>query len=218
MSFAFTGKYLTEAERNIAKYPSGRQQSAILALLFLAQEQNHANGHYVTEAAMHHIADRLAMPFIRVMEVATFFSQINLSPVGNYHIQLCGTTPCMLCGAEEIKAAICGKLGIIEGETSQDGKFTLTEVECLGACSNAPMVQINDDFYEDLTPSLMVDILDRLTKGEVVKPGPQQGRSVSEPAKNRKTLLAMAGSVANGAVTPKPKAARKKTDNAGDEA
>lgn len=187
-TFEFTGEFLKEAERNVAKYPDGRQQSAVLALLFLAQEQNHADGHYVTDAAMRKIAEMLDMPYIRVMEVATFFTQINLAPVGDFHIQLCGTTPCMLRGAEDIKAAIEDKLGIHHGQTTKDKKFTLTEVECLGACCNAPMVQINDDFYEDLTPEIMTDIIDRLAKGETVTPGPQNGRSCSEPEGGPQTL------------------------------
>lgn len=188
-TFEFTGDFLKEAERNIAKYPQGRQQSAVLALLFLAQEQNHADGHYVTEAAMRKISEMLDMPYIRVMEVASFFTQVNIEPVGEFHIQLCGTTPCMLRGAEEIRGAIESKLNIHSGQTTEDKKFTLTEVECLGACCNAPMVQINDDYYEDLTPAIMVDIIDRLAKGEAVAPGPQNGRSCSEPEGGPQTLL-----------------------------
>lgn len=187
-SFEFTGRHLDEVQRNIAKYPDGRQQSAVLALLFEAQEQNHANGHYVTEAALRKIAEILDMPYIRVVEVATFFTQINLEPVGEFHIQLCGTTPCMLRGAEEIRGAIEQKLGIHAGETTADRKFTLTEVECLGACCNAPMVQINDDYFEDLTPEIMTDILGRLARGEAVTPGPQNGRHGSEPLGGPQTL------------------------------
>ncbi len=180
-SFEFTGDFLKEAERNIAKYPQDRPQSAVLALLFLAQQQRHDQGHYVDAAAMRKISDMLDMPYIRVMEVASFFTQINLEPVGEFHIQLCGTTPCMLRGAEDIRAAIEGKLGIHAGQTTGDRKFTLTEVECLGACCNAPMVQINDDYFEDLTPDIMTDLIDRLARGEAVTPGPQNGRSCSEP-------------------------------------
>ena len=187
-TFEFEGEYLAEVKRNIAKYPDGRQQSAVLACLFAAQEQNHVNGHYVTEAAMRRIAEMLDMPYIRVMEVATFFTMINLKPVGEFHIQLCGTTPCMLRGSEELKQAITDHLGIGDHETTEDGKFTLTEVECLGACCNAPMVQINDDYYEDLTPNALADILDRLKAGEAVTPGPQNGRSCSEPLGGPKTL------------------------------
>lgn len=189
--FRFTGEHLREAKRNIAKYPGARRQSAVLALLFLAQEQHHADGHYVTPAALETIADMLDMPLIRVMEVATFFSQINLQPVGEFHIQLCGTTPCMLCGAEELKAAIAEKLSIRPGMTTTDGKFTLSEVECLGACCNAPMVQINDDYYEDLTPTIMGDLIDRLARGERPEPGPQNGRRCSEPVGGPLTLTTL---------------------------
>ena len=192
-TFSFTGEFAREAERNIAKYPKGRESSAVLALLFLAQQQNtseHKNsGQYVTRAAMEHIAERLNMPFMRVMEVASFFTQINLSPVGKYHIQLCGTTPCMLRGSEKLKETILKKLGLSVGETTSDQLFTLSEVECLGACCNAPMVQINDDYYEDLTPDVLEDLIDKLAAGKKVTPGPQQGRKVSEPASGRKTLL-----------------------------
>ncbi len=188
-SFEFTGKHLEEVNRNIAKYPADRKQSAVLACLFAAQEQNHEGGHYVTPAAIAHISEILDMPYIRVMEVASFFTQINLNPVGAFHIQLCGTTPCMLRGAEDLSAAVTEKFGIHHGETTEDGKFTLLEVECLGACCNAPMVQINDDFYEDLTPESLIDIMERLAKGEQVPPGPQNGRSCSEPLGGPQTLL-----------------------------
>ena len=192
-AFSFTGEFAREAERNIAKYPKGRESSAVLALLFLAQQQNtseHKNsGQYVTRAAMEHIAERLNMPFMRVMEVASFFTQINLSPVGKYHIQLCGTTPCMLRGSEKLKETILKKLGLSVGETTDDQLFTLSEVECLGACCNAPMMQINDDYYEDLTPDVLEELIDKLAAGKKVTPGPQQGRKVSEPASGRKTLL-----------------------------
>ncbi|WP_259779726.1 NADH-quinone oxidoreductase subunit NuoE [Aestuariispira ectoiniformans] len=180
-TFEFEGEYLAEVERAIAKYPEGREQSAVLAMLDQAQRQNHANGHYVTDAAIDTISRMLSMPRIRVLEVATFFTMINLEPVGEYHLQLCGTTPCMLRGAKDLRAAIEKHLDIENGETTADKKFTLTEVECLGACCNAPMVQINDDFFEDLTPEIMVEILDKLAKGEDVTPGPQNGRHCSEP-------------------------------------
>ncbi|MEQ8449917.1 MAG: NADH-quinone oxidoreductase subunit NuoE [Nitratireductor sp.] len=180
-TFEFDGKFLAEAERNIAKYPHERRQSAVLALLFLAQEQNHENGRYVTEAMMRKIAEMLGMPYIRVMEVATFFTQINLAPVGTFHIQLCGTTPCMLRGAVALREGVEAHLGIKTGGTTDDGMFTLTEVECLGACCNAPMVQINDDYYEDLTVESLTEILDALKRGERPTPGSQIGRRCSEP-------------------------------------
>lgn len=186
--FEFEGKFLAEAERNIAKYPHERRQSAVLALLFLAQEQNHANGHYVTEAAMRKIAQMLGMPYIRVMEVATFFTQINLKPIGAFHIQLCGTTPCMLRGAEDLRKAVEDHLGVANGGTTDDRTFTLTEVECLGACCNAPMVQINDDYYEDLTPESLIAVLEALARGETPTPGSQIGRRCSEPEGGPLTL------------------------------
>lgn len=186
-TFEFEGKYKAEAERNIAKYPHDRRQSAILALLFLAQEQRAEKagpgngGRWVDETAMRAVAEMLGMPYIRVMEVATFFTQINLAPVGDHHIQLCGTTPCMLRGSEHLRAAVEKHLGIHTGETTEDGKFTLSEVECLGACSNAPMVQINDDYYEDLSEESLLAIIDKLAKGEKPVPGSQIGRRCSEP-------------------------------------
>jgi len=186
--FAFEGEFLKEAERNIAKYPEDRKQSAVLALLFLAQEQNHEGGHYVTGDAIETISEMLDMPYIRVMEVATFFTMVNLTPVGKFHIQLCGTTPCMLRGSEDISAAITEKYGIHSGETTDDGVFTLLEVECLGACCNAPMVQINDDFYEDLTPESIINVLEGLKNGTPVKVGSQIGRVTSEPATGPTTL------------------------------
>ncbi len=180
-SFEFTGEFLAEAKRNIAKYPKGKEASAVLALLFLAQEQNHENGHYVTEEALDKIAEMLNMPLLRVVEVASFFTMINLKPVGKFHIQLCGTTPCMLRGAKELRSTCEKFIGAKNGETDKDGIFTLTEVECLGACCNAPMVQINDDYYEDLTPESLQKILQDLKDGKSVKAGSAIGRSCSEP-------------------------------------
>lgn len=193
-SFAFEGRFLEEAERNIAKFPPERKQSAVLALLFLAQEQNHDNGHYVTEAAMRAIAAMLEMPYIRVYEVATFFTMVNLQPVGKFHIQLCGTTPCMLRGAYDLMDAVSEKFGIGHGETTEDGLFTLTEVECLGACCNAPMVQINDDYFEDLTPELLINVLETLKGGGTPKVGSQTGRHTSEPEGGLTTLVKVHGS------------------------
>ncbi|MTI09347.1 complex I 24 kDa subunit family protein [Curvivirga aplysinae] len=180
-TFEFQGEFLAEVERAIAKYPEGRKQSAVLTCLDQAQRQLHDHGHYVTEAAFEGISKLLEMPLIRVKEVASFFTMINTVPVGNHHIQLCGTTPCMLRGAKELRKAVEKHLGIENGETTVDGEFTLTEVECLGACSNAPMVQINDDFFEDLTEESLLTILDALKAGEPVKIGPQNGRRCSEP-------------------------------------
>ena len=166
--------------RAIAKYPEGREASAVLALLELAQREND-DGHYVTADAITAISETLNMMPIRIYEVASFFTMINLQPVGKYHLQLCGTTPCMLCGAKDIKQAICDKLKINHGETTENGMFTLTEVECLGACVNAPIVQINDDYYEDLSVEKMSEILDELQKGNIPEAGSMTGRLNSAP-------------------------------------
>ena len=155
----------------IAKYPPGRQASAVLALLWRAQKQN---DYWLPRPAIEMVARMLDLPSIRVLEVATFYSMFNLAPVGRYHVQLCGTTPCMLCGAEEIKEVWRQRIG----ERPCDGRrrFSWVEVECLGACCNAPMVQINDDYYEDLTPENFAKLLDDLAAGRPVKTGSQTGR------------------------------------------
>ncbi len=175
--FVFTAENLVLAKKHIAKYPEGRQASAVLPLLDLAQRQHN---NWVPMAALDYIAQMLDMPSIHVFEVVTFYSMFNLAPVGKYHIQLCGTTPCWLRGADEIKTACKTKLGINLGETTEDGVFSLCEVECLGACANAPMVQINDDFYEDLNAHIMTKILDDLANGKEVHKGSQTGRKSSE--------------------------------------
>lgn len=177
--FTYIEPYLSEVNRAIAKYPDDRKQSAVLACLDQAQRQNEQN--YVTQSAIRHISELLDMPEIRILEVASFFTMINLQPVGRYHIQLCGTTPCMLRGAEDLRHACESHLGIKNGQTTADGMFTLTEVECLGACCNAPMVQINDDYYEDLTCESLVKLCDDLKSGIDVKVGSQIGRVCSEP-------------------------------------
>ena len=176
--FEFKGEYLGRVQKAMSKYPHERRQSAVLALLDLAQRQD---GSVLPAGAVETVADMLGMPVIRVMEVATFFTMINLTPVGKFHLQMCGTTPCMLGGADEVLEATERHLGIRRGGTTADGMFTISVVECLGACCNAPMVQINDDYYEDLTPESFVSILDRLKAGETVTPGSQIGRRTSEP-------------------------------------
>ena len=183
-SFAFTPENLAEARAAIAKYPAGRQQSAVMPLLYIVQRQVG----WVPVAAMDVVADMLEMPRVGVYEVATFYTMYNLEPVGEYLIQVCTTTPCMLRDSDGIVEACKKHLGIDWEETTADGKFTLKEVECLGACANAPMVQINDDFFEDLTPQTMVGLLDALRRGEPVKPGPQNGRHTSEPEGGPTTL------------------------------
>ncbi len=177
-SFVFTKENKVKAESHIAKYPQGRQASAVLPLLDLAQRQS---GGWLPQAAIESVADLLSMPVIRVFEVASFYTMFNLKPVGKYHLQLCGTTPCWLRGAGELKERCETLLGIKEGEVTPDGTFSLVEVECLGACVNAPMVQINDDFYEDLTPDLFEKVLDDLAKGRDCHPGSQISRQASAP-------------------------------------
>ena len=176
-SFEFTEENLRLAHQHIAKYPSGRQASAVLPLLELAQRQNN---NWVPMAAVDYIAKTLEMPPMHVFEVLTFYTMFNLSPVGKYHVQLCGTTPCWLRGADDIKQLCKKKLDIDLGQTTKDGLFSLIEVECLGACANAPTIQINDDFYEDLDLASMEKILDDLSEGKTVKKGSQIGRISSE--------------------------------------
>jgi len=184
-SFAFTPENQAWAEKEITKYPKGRQASAILALLWRAQAQN---AYWLPRPAIEKVAEMLDMPLIRALEVATFYSMFNLEPVGRHHVQLCGTTPCMLAGAEDIKAVCQSKIGD-ERHVTADGKFSWIEVECLGACCNAPMVQINDDYYEDLTPANFSKLLDDLGAGRSVKVGSQTGRVSSEPPGGKLTSL-----------------------------
>jgi len=188
--FEFTPENMEKARTAMAKYPEGRQQSAVLALLDLAQRQNE-DGHYVTEAAVDTISQMLDMPRIRVVEVATFFTMINLEPVGKYLLQCCTTTPCWLRGSDGVVEAVREHLGIGNGETTEDGLFTLMEVECLGACVNAPVVQVNDDYYEDLDGESIVKILDALKRGETPPRGSQIGRQNSAPVGGPKVLADM---------------------------
>lgn len=177
--FEFTKENCKKADQSIAKYPSGRQASAVIDLLYLAQEQNN---NWLSKDALDYVADYLEMPRIRVYEVASFYTMFNLSPVGKFHLQVCGTTPCLLRGADQIIKSCEKKLGIKKGETSSDGLFTLSEVECLGACANAPMMQINNkEFYEDLTLENTEKLLDDLASGKKVKTGSQIGRICSSP-------------------------------------
>ena len=188
--FEFTPENLEKAKAAMAKYPAGRQQSAVLALLDLAQRQNE-EGHCVTPSAIEAIAELLDMPRIRVMEVATFFTMVNLKPVGKHLLQCCTTTPCWLRGSGPVFEAIEKHLGIHNGETTGDGLFTLMEVECLGACVNAPVVQINDDYYEDLDAATIVNILDAFRRGEKPARGSQKGRQNSAPTGGPKALANM---------------------------
>ena len=184
-TFAFTPENRDKADAVIAKYPAGCQASAVLPLLDLAQRQN---GGWIPRAAMEHVAELLDMASIRVYEVATFYTMLNLEPVGRHHVQLCRTTPCWLRGSDALRDACRDELGIGLGETTEDGLFTVTEVECLGACVNAPMVQIDDHFYEDLDPARMKDILRAFKAGDPPTPGSQTGRHTSAPASGPTTL------------------------------
>ncbi|HRK94993.1 MAG TPA: NADH-quinone oxidoreductase subunit NuoE [Rhodospirillales bacterium] len=183
--FSFSEENVAEARRLIAKYPEGRQQSAVMGLLYLAQKQN--NG-WLSQPALEHIAQFLGMPVIRVAEVATFYTMYNLQPMGRHHVQVCTNLSCWLRGSDEIMDACRDALGIEIGGTTEDGGFTLSEVECLCACVNAPIVQIDDDFYEDLTPESIRTILAELRAGRAPKTGSHIGRTSSEPVGGLTTL------------------------------
>jgi NADH-quinone oxidoreductase subunit E len=183
-SFAFTPENLEWAKARIAKYPPGRQWSAVIPLLWRAQEQS---GGWLPQKAIEAVAEMLGMAKIRVLEVATFYTMFNLSPVGRFHVQFCGTTPCMLRGADALKKVLHQMIGH-ENEVTADGTFSWTEVECLGACVNAPMVQINADYYEDLTPESLTRILNDLAAGRTPKSGPQVDRHLSAPIGGENTL------------------------------
>ncbi|HWT12125.1 MAG TPA: NADH-quinone oxidoreductase subunit NuoE [Allosphingosinicella sp.] len=192
--FAFAPDNEAQARTIVGRYPPGRQHSAIIPLLDLAQRQVGAETGtqgWLPIPVIEHVADCLGMPHIRAYEVATFYTMFNLAPVGRYHVQVCGTTPCMLRGSDDLFAA-CRARGLKKGGTTEDGLFTLNEVECLGACANAPMVQINDDNYEDLTFASMTAILDALARGEAPAPGPQVERQTSCPEGGPTTLVEMA--------------------------
>jgi NADH-quinone oxidoreductase E subunit len=191
-SFAFSAENQATAETAIAKYPPGRQASAVLALLDLAQRQS---GGWLPRAAMDEVARILDMAPIRVYEVATFYTMFNMAPVGRHHIQLCRTTPCWLRGSDALRDTCERKLGIGLKQRTADGMFSLVEVECLGGCVNAPVVQINDDFYEDLDPAALERVLDALVRGEAVTVGSQSGRQGSAPDGGPLTLL-------NGSTAP----------------
>jgi NADH-quinone oxidoreductase subunit E len=184
-SFAFTPENLEWAKARMAKYPPGRQQSAVIPVLWKAQEQC---GGWLPQKAMEATAALLDMPKIRVLEVATFYTMFNLSPVGQFHVQLCGTTPCMLRGSEDLKS-VCRRMIGERDHVSNDGRFSWTEVECLGACVNAPMMQINYDYYEDLNAESLMHILNDLAAGKTPKPGPQVDRLNSAPIGGQTTLL-----------------------------
>ncbi|AGI67734.1 NADH-quinone oxidoreductase subunit E [Octadecabacter antarcticus 307] len=184
-SFAFTPDNLAWANAQITKYPEGRQASAIIPLLWRAQEQEG----WLTRPAIEGVADMLGLAFMRALEVASFYFMFQLQPVGSVaHIQVCGTTSCMICGAEDLVAVCQDKIAKNPHEVSADGKFSWEEVECLGSCSNAPMAQIGKDYYEDLTAARMGELIDALARGEVPLPGPQNGRYAAEPLSGLTTL------------------------------
>lgn len=186
--FEFSPENQDAVRQIIAKYPQGRQASAVLPLLHLAQRQN---GGWLTLPALDYIAELLEVPPIRVYEVATFYTMFKLRPIGRYHIEVCTNLPCWLRGSDEIIETCRRKLRIGVGETTADGLFTVSEAECLGACVNAPMAQIGDDYYEDLSPESMDKILDALARGEKPKAGSQIGRHGAEPAGELTTLTSI---------------------------
>jgi len=191
-TFTFSAEVREVADKIIARYPPGRQASAVMPLLDLAQR--HAGG-WLPRAAMDYVAGILEMAPIRVYEVATFYTMYQLEPVGEHVVQVCTTTPCALRNCASVVDACRDELGVDFGETTEDGKFTLFEVECLGACVNAPMMQIGDDYYEDLDEGSTKSILQALRRGEVPAPGPQSGRTSSEPGAGLTSLTELAGSV-----------------------
>lgn len=190
-SFAFDAESEAKIATILKRYPEGKQASAVIPLLYVAQRQmgRLTESAWVPRVAMDMIAERLSMPPIRVYEVATFYFMFNMKPIGRHHLQLCGTTPCMLRGSDDVLRA-CKDVGGLKGvgDTSADGVFTLTEVECLGACVNAPILQIDDDYYEDLDYESTVKLLEAFKRGETPKPGSAIGRMASAPAGEQTVL------------------------------
>jgi len=201
-NFKFSAQNLIWAKEQIRKYPNGKQASAVIPLLWRAQEQHDS---WLPEPALRVVAEMLDMATIRVFEVATFYTMFNLSPVGKYFVQLCGTTPCWLRGADDLKE-VCRKVIGEQNQVTEDGMLSWLEVECLGSCTNAPMVQINKDYYEDLTAASFEKLLGDLCEGKEVKPGPQNGRQFSCPEGGPTTLL-------NGASSSKAKTSTKTKTN-----
>ncbi|MBN2751891.1 MAG: NADH-quinone oxidoreductase subunit NuoE [Rhodospirillaceae bacterium] len=219
-TFAFSPENQAEVAAIVAKYPQGRQRSAVMPLLDMAQRQSSG---WLPRAAMDHVAELLGMPPVRVYEVATFYTMYNLKPVGRLHVQICTNVPCWLRGAPEIVRAAQDVLGVAFGQTTEDGAATLTEVECLGACANAPVMQVNDDLYEDLTYDTAKAVLEALLKGETPPiAGSQAGRRGACPCHGATTLKDLAGDyVAQDSVKesakPKAKAKTAKSAEAGKE-
>ena len=184
--FEFNEQSMQVAEKIITNYPEGKQQSAVMALLYIAQRQNN---NWIPLAAMKYIAKFLDMPYIKVYEVATFYTMYNLAPVGQYYFQVCTTTPCMLRGAYKLVDVCKKKISENENEISKDGKMSWIEVECLGACVNAPMMQINDDYFEDLDEKKLENLIELIKQNKTIKPGSYKGRKSSEPENNRISLM-----------------------------
>lgn len=180
--FAFTEKNRTQAEEIIKRYPPERKASGLLPILDMVQRQNEG---WLSQEALGFVADYMGLPLIRVMEVASFYSMFYLEPKGKYHVKVCGTPPCGLCGSDKLLKTCQQWLGIKPGETTTDRMFSLTEVECLGACSNAPVVQVNDDYYEDLSPESLKEILEALAEDKKVPAGSAKGRQGSAPLKEK---------------------------------
>ena len=185
-NFEFNSSSLEAANIIISKYPKGKQQSAVMALLYIAQKQNN---NWIPLSAMKYIAKFLDMPYIKVYEVATFYTMYNLAPVGKFFFQVCTTTPCMLRGAYKLVDVCKKKISEKENEISKDGKISWVEVECLGACVNAPMIQINEDYFEDLDEKKLERIIENIMQDAEIKPGSYKGRKSSEPENNRSTLM-----------------------------
>jgi NADH-quinone oxidoreductase subunit E len=187
-SFAFTPENLARAEKEIAKYPPGRQASAVISLLWIGQEQQG----WVTHPMIEVVARQLDMAFIRVLEVATFYTMFNLAPVGKYHLQVCTTPPCMLRGSDDVVAVCKREISKTQNTATSDGMLSWTEVECLGACVNAPVLQVGSDFYEDLDATSIENLIKAFRRGEEPKPGSQIGRFSSEPVGGKNTLTDVA--------------------------
>ena len=185
-TFEFNNKNMEVAKKTIGNYPKGKQQSAVMPLLYIAQRQNN---NWIPLSAMKYIAKLLEMPYIKVYEVATFYTMYNLAPVGKYFFQVCTTTPCMIRGAYKLVNVCKNKISEKENKISKDGKLSWMEVECLGACVNAPMIQINDDYFEDLDETKLEKIIETIDKDQKIVPGSYKGRKSAEPEKNRSTLM-----------------------------
>lgn len=194
-TFAFTEENEAQARKIIARYPEGRQASAVIPLLTMAQKQA---GGWLATPVLNYVADYLNMPYIRVYEVASFYDMFNTEPVGEIQVRVCTTTPCWLCGSDEVVRACKDTLGIDIGASTEDGKFFLREFECLGACANAPILWVDDDYYEDLDYEKTKAVLETLKAGKTPKPGSQQGRQGSMPIEGRTTLTSIAGEGGDG--------------------